>query len=150
AVMLRMIALTQYGVYNPVFNWIQDVELWLRLSQYHRLADIRAALYQLRKHDSLITQNAWIDFRFKEFAHTGKLQPETKVEDWMNFCKQFQDECEAGRWNDAFEAENHLRKAQIEFAKGQPLRAVRWVVDAVRLNPALVTDVPARVGRRVW
>jgi len=150
AVMLRRIALTQYGVYNPVFNWIQDVELWLRLSQYHRLANIREVLYQFRKHDSSITQKAWIDLRIKEFAKTGKLQPEIKVEDWTNFCKQFQDECESGRWNDTFEAENRLRKAQIEFAKGQPLRAVCWVADAVRLNPALVTDVPARVGRRVW
>ena len=150
AVMLRRTALTQCGVYNPVFNWLQDVELWLRLSKYHRLANMREVLYQFRKHDSSITHKARIDLRVKEFAKTGKLQPETKVEDWTNFCKQFDDECEAGLWNDAFEAENRLRKAQIELAKGQPLRAVRWVADAVRLNPALVTDVPARVGRRVW
>jgi glycosyltransferase involved in cell wall biosynthesis len=150
AVMLRRTALTQCGVYNPVFNWIQDVELWLRLSQYHQLANMREVLYQFRKHDSSITQKARIDLRIKEFAKTGKLQPQTNVEDWTNFCRQFEEECEAGRWNDTFEAENRLRKAQIELAKGQPLRAVRWVADAVRLNPALVTDVPARVGRRVW
>jgi glycosyltransferase involved in cell wall biosynthesis len=150
AVMLRRTALTQYGLYKPVFNWMQDVELWLRLSQYHRLANMREVLYQFRKHDSSITHKARIDLRIREFAKTGKLQPETKVEDWTNFCKQFDDECEAGHWNDTFEAENRLRKAQIELAKGQPLRAVRWVADAVRLNPALITDVPARVGRRVW
>jgi glycosyltransferase involved in cell wall biosynthesis len=150
AVMLRRTALIQCGVYKPVFNWVQDVELWLRLSQYHRLANMREILYQFRKHDSSITQKARIDLRIKEFAKTGKLQPETKVEDWTNFCRQFEDECEAGRWNDAFEAENRLRKAQIELANGAPLRAARWVADAVRLNPALVTDVPVRVGRRVW
>jgi glycosyltransferase involved in cell wall biosynthesis len=150
AVMLRRTALTQCGAYNPVFNRIQDVELWLRLSQYHRLANMREVLYQFRKHDSSITQTARIDLRIREFAKTGKLQPETKVEDWTNFCRQFDDECEAGRWNDTFEAENHLRNAQIELAKGQPLRAVRRVAEAVRLNPALVTDVPGRVGRRVW
>lgn len=150
AVMLRNTALSQSGVYNPVFNWMQDVELWLRISQYHRLANMREVLYQFRKHDSSTTYKARIDLRIREFAKTGKLQPETKVEDWSNFCRQFEDECEAGRWNDTFEAENLLRNAQIELANGQPLRAARWVADAVRLNPALVTDVPGRVGRRVW
>jgi glycosyltransferase involved in cell wall biosynthesis len=150
AVMLRKTALSQCGVYNPVFNKIQDVELWLRLSQYHRLSNLREVLYQFRKHDSSITQTARIDLRIREFAKTGKLQQETKVEDWTNFCQQFEDDCEAGRWNDIFEAETHLRNAQIELAKGQLLRAARWFADAVRLNPALVTDVPARVGRRVW
>jgi glycosyltransferase involved in cell wall biosynthesis len=150
AVMLRRTALSQCGVYNPVFNWMQDVELWLRLSQHHRLANMREILYQFRKHDLSITHKALIDLRIREFAKTGRLQPKTKVEDWTDFCRQFDHDCEAGRWNDTFEAENHLRKAQIELAKGQPLRAVRRVADAVRLNPALVTDVPARVGRRVW
>jgi glycosyltransferase involved in cell wall biosynthesis len=150
AVMLRRSALSQCGVYNPVFSHMQDVELWLRLSQYHRLANMREVLYQFRKHDSSITHKALIDLRIREFAKTGRLQPGTKVVDWTNFCKQFDDECESGRWNDTFEAENHLRNAQIELAKGQPLRAARRIADAVRLNPALVTDVPARVGRRVW
>jgi glycosyltransferase involved in cell wall biosynthesis len=150
AVMLRRAALSQCGVYNPVFSHMQDVELWLRLSQSHRLANMREVLYQFRKHDSSITHKALIDLRIREFAKTGKLQPGTKVADWTNFCKQFDDECESGRWNDTFEAENHLRNAQIELAKGQPLRAVRRIADAVRLNPALVTDVAARVGRRVW
>ena len=113
-------------VYNPVFNKIQDVELWLRLSQYHRLSNLREVLYQFRKHDSSITQTARIDLRIREFAKTGKLQQETKVEDWTNFCQQFEDDCEAGRWNDTFEAEKHLRNAQIELAKGQLLRAAHW------------------------
>lgn len=150
AVMLRNTALLQSGLYNPAFNWMQDVELWLRISQYHRLANMRDVLYHFRKHDSSITYKARIDLRIREFAKTGKLQPETKVEDWTDFCRQFDDECEAGRWNDTFEAENLLRNAQIELANGQPLRAARRVADAVRLNPALVTDVPGRVGRRVW
>jgi glycosyltransferase involved in cell wall biosynthesis len=150
AVMLRRTALAQCGVYNPVFNWIQDVELWLRISQSHRLANMREVLYQFRKHDSSTTYKARMDLRIREFGKTGKLQPQTKVEDWTAFCKRFEGECEAGRWNDTFEAENLLRNAQIELARGQPLRAARRVADAVRLNPALVTDVPARVGRRVW
>ena len=150
AVMLRRAALSQCGVYNPVFSHLQDVELWLRLSQSHRLANIREVLYQFRKHDSSITHKALIDLRIREFAKTGKLQPGTKVVDWTDFCKQFDDECESGRWNARFEAENNLRDAQIELAKGQPLRAARRIADAVRLNPALVTDVAARVGRRVW
>jgi glycosyltransferase involved in cell wall biosynthesis len=150
AVMLRRTALLKWGVYNPAFSYMQDVELWLRLSQHHRLANMRQVLYQFRKHDSSATHKALIDLRIKEFAKTGKLQPQTKVEDWTNFCKQFDEDCEAGRWNDTFEAENRLRTAQIELAKGQPLRAVRGIADAVRLNPALVTDVPARVGRRMW
>jgi hypothetical protein len=148
--MLRRAALSQCGVYNPVFSHLQDVELWLRLSQSHRLANIREVLYQFRKHDSSITHKALIDLRIREFAKTGKLQPGTKVVDWTDFCKQFDDECESGRWNARFEAENNLRDAQIELAKGQPLRAARRIADAVRLNPALVTDVAARVGRRVW
>jgi glycosyltransferase involved in cell wall biosynthesis len=150
AVMLRRTALSQCGIYNPVFNRMQDVELWLRFSQHHRLANMREVLYQFRKHDSSTTQTARIDLRIREFAKTGKLGAETKVEDWTNFCKQFDDDCEGGRWNNTFEAENHLRNAQIELAKGQPLRAMRQIADAVRLNPALVTDVPARVGRRIW
>src|SRR5262245_833285 len=150
SVMVRRAVLSQCGVYNPEVSHMQDVELWLRLSRYHRLANMREVLYQFRKHDSSITHKALIDLRIREFAKTGKLQPETKTEDWTDFCEHFDDDCQAGRWNDTFEAENHLRKAQIELAKGQPLRAARRVADAVRLNPALVTDVPARVGRRVW
>src|SRR5215472_17508387 len=50
--MLRRTALSQCGVYNPVFNWMQDVELWLRFSQYHRLANMREALYTARARGS--------------------------------------------------------------------------------------------------
>jgi hypothetical protein len=150
AVMLRRNALSQSGGYNPAFERIQDVELWLRLSQYHRLANIPAILYHFRKHDSSITTQARIDLRIREFAKTGKLQPQTSVEDWINFCRQFDHECEAGRWNDIFEAENYLRKAQIALAGGEPIRAARSLASAFKLNRALAADVPVRVGRRIW
>jgi glycosyltransferase involved in cell wall biosynthesis len=150
AVMMRRTALVECGDYNPAFNWMQDVELWLRLSQHHRLANMREILYNFRKHDSSITQQARIDLRVREFAKTGKLQPQTDVDEWIEFNRQFDNECGAGHWNDTFAAENHLRNAQIELAKGQLLRAAQSIKDALRLNPRLISDVPARVGRRVW
>jgi glycosyltransferase involved in cell wall biosynthesis len=150
AVMVRRKALLLRGGYDPAFGHMQDVELWLRLSPYFRLSNLRAILYQLRKHDSSITQQARIDLRIRAFAKTGKLQPQTAAEDWISFGRQFDGDCAAGRWSKAFEAENRLRRAQIEFSHGQHWRAARSLIGAFRLNPGLSTNLPARVGRRFW
>jgi len=150
AVMLRRVALLEHGDYNPAFNWMQDVELWLRLSDHYGLANMREILYKFRKHDSSITQQARIDLRVREFAKRGKLQPHTDVDEWVEFNRQFDHDCGMGLWNDTFQAEKHLRNAQMEMAKGQLLRAAHSIKEAFRLDPGLVSDVPGRVGRRVW
>jgi hypothetical protein len=66
SVMLRVDVLSQCGVYKPVFSHMQDVELWLRLSRYHRLANMREVLCQFRKHDLSITHKALTDLRIRE------------------------------------------------------------------------------------
>ena len=149
SVMCRRQALLHSGPYNPAFGHMQDVELWLRMSLNHRLGNLRTMLYQLRKHDSSITQRERIDLRIKAFAKTGKLGPQTREEDWISFSHQFDKEVAAGRWDRAFAAENRLRDAQKLLASGRMLRGVRSAVSAFVLNPALAVDVPVRMGSRV-
>lgn len=150
SVMVRRDAILSAGAYNPAFKRIQDVELWLRMSTRYRLANIRDILYQLRKHDLSVTQVARIDLRIREFARTGQLSQHTRVGDWQSFMEAFDRDSKGGLWERAFEAENHLRKAQIAFTKREPWRALRHLGRAFWLNPRLSTDLPNRVFHRLW
>jgi glycosyltransferase involved in cell wall biosynthesis len=150
SVMTRREAILNAGAYNPIFNRVQDLELWLRMSAQYRLANLREPLYHFRKHDQSFTQQARIDVRIRAFARAGKFSPRTSAEEWIDFGEEF-DSNFHGTWRErAFEAENLLRKAQMVFARGEFWRAVRCLSGAFWLSPALATELPGRVLRRVW
>jgi glycosyltransferase involved in cell wall biosynthesis len=48
AVMARREALIEVGVYREAFHLAQDYDLWLRLSEKHRVANLPDALYKMR------------------------------------------------------------------------------------------------------
>jgi glycosyltransferase involved in cell wall biosynthesis len=150
SVMARREALLAVGGYKPIFSHAQDVELWLRMSAQYRLGNLRDILYQQRKHDNSITQRAQIDLKIRAFARAGKLSVNTSAEEWVRFLEDFDRNFE-GTWRErAFKAENLMRDAQKVLAQGQAWRAVRCLAGAFWLSPALATDLPGRVLRRLW
>ena len=150
AIMARRDALMSVGAYKPIFGQIQDVELWLRMSARYRLANIRDILYELRKHDGSITQQARLDLKIKAFARTGRLSENTNPDDWVKFIEEFDRDYD-GSWRQrAFEAENHLRRAQMALARGNALAATRHTITATRLSPETIAELPGRLARRVW
>ncbi len=150
SVMSRREALLAVGGYKPIFSHAQDVELWLRMSGQYRLANLRDILYQQRKHDNSITQRAQIDLKIRAFARAGKLSANTSAEEWVRFLKEFDRNFE-GTWRErTFRAENLLRDAQKALAQGEAWRVVRCLFEAFWISPALATDLPGRVLRRVW
>ncbi len=150
SVMTRREAILNAGAYNPIFNRVQDIELWLRMSAQYRLANLREPLYHFRKHDQSFTQQARIDIRIRAFARAGKFSTRTSAEEWIDFGEQFDNNFH-GTWRErAFEAENLLRNAQMAFARGESWRAARCLSGAFWLSPALATELPGRVLRRVW
>jgi glycosyltransferase involved in cell wall biosynthesis len=149
SVLVRRAALVDVGGYKSVFGHAQDVELWLRMSARYRLANVRDVLYQLRKHDESITQKAHIDLMIKTFARKGGFSTNTSAEAWVRFVEEFN--CNFhGSWREhAFEAENRLRKAQVNFTQGKRWQALWNIAGAMWLNPRLVTDLPNRIFHRL-
>lgn len=66
-VMLRRKLLEQYGLqYNPAFTYCQDFELWVRSSDYTRLANIPEVLLLYRVHPQQMGQSYSIKIRLSE------------------------------------------------------------------------------------
>ena len=150
SVLVRRAALVDVGAYKSVFGYAQDVELWLRMSARYRLANVRDVLYQLRKHDESITQKAHIDLMIKTFGRKGSFSTNTSAEAWVRFVEEFNRDFH-GSWREhAFEAENQLRKAQVNFTQGKQWQALWNITEAMWLNPRLVTDLPNRIFHRLW
>ncbi len=150
SVMGRRKALLAVGGYKPIFSHAQDVELWLRMSDQYRLGNLRDILYQQRKHDHSITQRARIDLKIRAFGRAGKLSAKTSAEEWVRFLEEFDRNFE-GTWRErAFKAEDLLRDAQRMLAQGLAWRAVQCLAGAFWLSPALATELPGRLLRRVW
>jgi glycosyltransferase involved in cell wall biosynthesis len=149
SVMARREAIVSAGGYLPVFGHAQDVELWLRMSARYRLANMRDVLYWLRKHDRSVTQQFHVDLKIRAFARAGGFSTATSAQAWQKFAEEFDRRFDRSSWTHRFEAENRLRAAQIAFARGEPWRGIRCAVQAIRLNPRLVADVPRRILHRV-
>jgi glycosyltransferase involved in cell wall biosynthesis len=124
SVMLRRQAILEAGGYDPRFERIQDVELWLRMSDRYRLANLRETLYILRKHDGSFTQDARIDLRIRAFAESGRLTTHIDPDEWLRFIDEFDRSFAGSRWARAFAAE------------------------ALWLNPRLSVDLPRRLWHR--
>jgi glycosyltransferase involved in cell wall biosynthesis len=150
SVMVRRQAILTAGGYKPIFSHAQDVELWLRMSAQYRLANLREVLYHYRKHDRSITQQAHVDLLIKAFAEAGKFSTDTSAQEWVRFAEAFDRDFAGSRWERAFEAENRLKRAQIGFAQGNLSYGIRYLAGAIRLNPQLLADLPARILRRLW
>ena len=149
SVMLRRQAILEAGCYDPRFERIQDVELWLRMSDRHRLANLREILYLLRKHDGSITQDARIDLKVRAFAESGRLTTNIDPDVWLRFMDEFDRNFAGSRWARAFAAEDLLRGAQIAMAQGAAWRGVRKAAGALWLNPRLGIDLPRRLWHRL-
>jgi glycosyltransferase involved in cell wall biosynthesis len=52
--MIRTSALRGVGGYRPEYQWIEDKDLWLRLGEIGRLANLREPLLQYRLHESSV------------------------------------------------------------------------------------------------
>jgi len=149
SVMIRREAILEVGGYRRIFSHAQDVELWLRMSARYRLANLREVLYYYRRHDESVTQQAHIDLKIKAFANAGKFSTSTSADDWVRFVEDF-DGNFAGSWRErAFQAENLLRDARIAFARGRPLRGMRYLGGAMRLYPGLAAELPGRIWSRL-
>lgn len=148
SVMLRREAVVEAGGYDPRFERIQDVELWLRMSARYRLANLRDTLYLLRKHDGSITQDARIDLKVRAFAESGRLTTSIDPDDWLRFVEEFDRNFAGSRWARAFAAEDLLRGAQIAMAQGAAWQGVRKAAGAIWLNPRLGIDLPRRLWHR--
>ena len=150
SVMVRRQAILSAGGYRPIFSHAQDVELWLRMSASYGLANLREILYQYRKHDHAITQQAHIDLLIKAFAKAGKFSTDTSAEEWVRFVEAFDRYFAGSGWERTFAAENFLKRSQIALAQRNVWYAMRCLAGAMRLNPRLLTDLPDRVLRRLW
>jgi glycosyltransferase involved in cell wall biosynthesis len=148
SVMLRRQAIVEAGGYDPRFERIQDVELWLRMSHRYRLANLRDTLYLLRKHDGSVTQDARIDLRIRAFAESGKLTTHIDPGEWLRFVDEFDRTFAGSRWARAFAAEDLLRGAQIAMAQGAFWPGIRKATGALWLNPRLAIDLPRRLWHR--
>lgn len=150
SILMRRAAVRDAGGYNPAFELLEDVELWLRMSPTRRLSNLRDMLYQYRKHDGTMTKRAQIDLKIRRFAQTGKLSPQTRLEDWLQFSEHFDYTFPGSAFQREFEAENLLRQAQIDLAHGEAWQATKRIVQALQLYPRIVGALPGRVGRRLW
>jgi glycosyltransferase involved in cell wall biosynthesis len=50
SVMFRRAAIAQLGLYQELFRYSQDYELWLRIASHHSVANLPNPLYQKRRH----------------------------------------------------------------------------------------------------
>lgn len=55
--LIRREALGQVGGYNPQFTYAHDLELWLRLGEVGKLANLPQAVIQFRLHQSSVSEN---------------------------------------------------------------------------------------------
>ncbi len=69
SVMIRRLALFDVGLYNEDFRYAQDYELWFRILEHYRGANLGAVLMQRRKHRRTLTfSNINAQYRFSFMA----------------------------------------------------------------------------------
>ena len=56
SVMIRRECLSAIGVYREVFKHTQDYDLWLRLSERYKVANLNKVLYRFRRHPKAISR----------------------------------------------------------------------------------------------
>jgi hypothetical protein len=84
--MIRVAALRRVGGYRTKYEWVEDKDLWLRLAEVGRLANLREPLLQYRLHEKSVCaerraeqRRLWEQLLVETYARRGLQMPLRKL-----------------------------------------------------------------------
>ena len=164
SVMFRREAAQEAGLYRPQFKYSQDYDLWLRMAEVTRLANLPDLLYSRRLRRGAIGMTHWLgrdDWgRLAAWCarerRRGRPEPPLVVDGISR--KWLTDVLRRLRTSRDDTAVYHMRLAQAMLLKGDPAQSRRTVLRAIRRSPATpyawlllsVGLLPASSARALW
>ena len=154
-VMFRRREIVSLGGYNEHFPVIQDCELWFRVSECFRLANLPDVLCYYRFHPKSLSSSYTMDrallaLRIGKGKRSCGTYPATSS-DWESSVEGFEAEfqMEIDAWKRQHQARRMLKLSQARFAAGDLPGALRYLWQSIRVYPKISLSIPVRMFRYI-